>query len=231
MKLGLIGKNISHSGSPAIYKKLIGPNIQYDLIDIAEAKVLPSLDWLKQNYAGINITSPYKTHYFDQVHIQDPAVKQLGAINTLAFTGNGVEATNTDLIAVRSILQNFQAKFPQLNLIVLGSGVMAQLTMILAHELKLSVQQLSRSKQANLAKLDLQNFEDSSSQNIVINACSRDFIFSGKQSSTNIFWDYNYHFLPHQNTLPLTVKEYQDGQEMLYLQAVAAKNFWFHNNH
>jgi shikimate dehydrogenase len=229
MKLGLIGKNISHSGSPGIYKKLIGAHIQYDLIDVAEVKDLPSLDSLKQHYSGINITSPYKTHYFNQVHIHDPAVRELGAINTLAFTAHGIEATNTDLIAVRSILNKYKSQHPHLNLIILGSGVMAQLTMILARELSLPFHCLSRSQLGNLSTLDLQKYEVSASQNIVINACSRDFVFAGKQSSSNIFWDYNYHFLPHQNTLPLQVKEYQDGQEMLYLQAVAAHQFWMHN--
>lgn len=231
MRLGLIGKNISHSGSPAIYRKLIGPHIQYDLLDVPKIKDLPSLDFLKQSYEGINITSPYKTHYLNLVHVQDPAVKKLGAINTLAFTAKGVEATNTDLIAVRSILTNFKAKYPHLNLIILGSGVMAQLTVILAQELDIINQQLSRTQNGKLEKLDLQKYEVTTSQNIVINACSRDFIFSGNQSSSNIFWDYNYHFLPHQNTLPLKVKEYQDGQEMLYLQAVAAHQFWINNKH
>lgn len=231
MRLGLIGKNISHSGSPSIYKKLIGAHIQYDLIDVAAASKLPSLESLKQQYAGINITSPYKTHYFNQVHTPDPAVRELGAINTLAFTAQGIEATNTDLIAVRFILNRYKSKYPHLNLIILGSGVMAQLTMILARELSLSFQCLSRSQHGNLDTLDLQKYELPTSQNIVINACSRDFVFVGKQSSSNIFWDYNYHFLPHQNTLPFQVKEYQDGQEMLYLQAIAAHQFWIHNNH
>lgn len=231
MRLGLIGKKISHSGSPAIYKKLIGPHIQYDLIDIDSADKLPSINELAQNYSGINITSPYKTLYLNDVEILDPAVKKLGAINTIAFSSQGIRATNTDLIAVRLILQSFQKKYATLKLIVLGSGVMARMTEILAEELGIKLQLLSRSSHPNLSQLDLTPFEDSSVQTIVINACSRDFIFQGNISSASIFWDYNYHFLPHQNTLPLKVKEYQDGQEMLYLQAVAARSFWDHNNH
>jgi shikimate dehydrogenase len=231
MKLGLIGKNISHSGSPAIYKKLFGSNVKYDLIDIQEVQNLPSLLDLAKSYDGLNITSPYKTHYFSQVIIQDSAVQSLGAINTLAFTPTGIQATNTDLLAVRSILSDYKSKYASLNLIILGSGVMARLTMIVAEELKLPMTQLSRSSYPDLTQLDLCQFEEKQSQNLVINACSRDFIFKGKQSLENIFWDYNYHFLPHQNTLPLFVKEYQDGQEMLYLQAVAAKQCWLHNKH
>lgn len=229
MRLGLIGKNISHSGSPAIYKKLIGPHVKYDLIDIQEIKDLPSLAELAKSYDGINITAPYKTHYLSQVTIEDQAVKTLGAINTLAFTPHGVQATNTDLIAVRSMLTSFKSKHPYLNLIVLGSGVMARLTMIVAQELKLSATSLARSTYPNFSQLDLTPFEKIEAQNLVINACSRDFVFTGRLGREDIVWDYNYHFLPHQNTLPFLVKEYQDGQEMLYLQAVAAKLFWIHN--
>lgn len=231
MRLGLIGKKISHSGSPAIYKKLIGPHIQYDLIDIDSADDLPSINELKKNYSGINITSPYKTHYVEAVQILDPAVLKLGAINTISFSEKGVFATNTDLVAVRTILQSFQNRYSSLKLIVLGSGVMAQMTVILAEELGLPLQLLNRTTHPQLSQIDLRKFEDTSVQTIVINACSRDFIFAGEISSSSIFWDYNYHFLPHQNTLPSRVKEYQDGQEMLYLQAIAACSFWNRNNY
>ena len=37
--------------------------------------------------------------------------------------------------------------------------------------------------------------------------------------------------LEEKSEVPLQVKEYQDGQEMLYLQAVAAHQFWMLNNY
>lgn len=226
MKLGLIGKNISHSRSPAIYQKLLGNCLQYDLLDVPDHDSLPSLELLAKSYQGINITSPYKTAYLSQVVINDSAVKHLGSINTLKFDEKGVSATNTDLIAVRAILQNLILRFSKIHLILLGSGVMANLTQILAAENSLSVDQLSRRTQSNLSKLDLSPFEKMGHQNVVINACAREFVFSGEISSESIFWDYNYNFIPHQNTLPFKVKEYHDGQEMLFLQAEAALEFW-----
>jgi shikimate dehydrogenase len=103
---------------------------------------------------------------------------------------------------------------------------MAKMTMLVASQLGMSLVQLSRRSNPDLASLDLIPFRKISHQNIVINACSRDFVFAGNLGSDDIFWDYNYSFLPHQNTLPSRVKLYQDGQEMLELQAKAAIQFW-----
>lgn len=226
MKFALIGRSISHSLSPMLYKKIIGPHVQYDLLDYAEDSQLPQLSELAKKYTGVNITTPYKLHYINEVMITDPVVKELGSINTISFTDNGVLATNTDLVAVRQILKGLKEKYKDAHFILLGSGVMAKLTVLAFKEQALNFVQLSRKTNPDLSKMDLTAFEKSNVQNIVINACSRSFVFEGKQSDKNIFWDYNYSFIPHQNTLPFRVKEYHDGQEMLFLQAQAAWKFW-----
>ncbi len=226
MRFALIGKNISHSRSPAIYRKLIDESVEYDLLDVDSEDKLPKLSDLARNYVGVNITSPYKTHYFNQVTITDPTVAALGFINTLSFQSTGIFGTNTDLLAVRLILKEFKLNHQTPHLVLLGSGSMAKLVTIVAAELGLSLVNISRNTNPNMAHMDLKPFENRSAQNIVINACSRDFVFSGQQSPQNIFWDLNYHFIPHQNALPFLVKEYHDGQEMLFLQAQAAKDFW-----
>lgn len=226
MKLALIGKDISHSRSPAIYKKLFDREIHYDLLDFKSESELPDLNALAKTYRGVNITSPYKAHYFNQVIVHDSAVVALGLINTLKFTPSGTFGTNTDLVAVRSILTELKHQFKNPHLILLGSGAMAKLTTLVAAELSLELTNLSRRDHPRLSELDVKPFEKTSVQNIVINACSREFIFKGQQSPSNIFWDFNYNFIPHQNSLPFLVKAYHDGQEMLYLQAEAAKEFW-----
>lgn len=225
MKLGLIGKHISHSRSPDIYKKLISSNIDYSLIDANSASDLPSIQDLQKNYNGINITSPYKRHYLADVEIPDEEVKQLGAINCLSFTANGVKATNTDLIAVRNILRNFKSEYPALHLIILGRGVMGLLTEIVATGLGLNFVTIERKSGLN-SQSDLRKYHQAGVQNLIINACSRDFICEGELEKSSIFWDYNYNFIPHQNTLPFRVKMYLDGQEMLWIQAQEAVKFW-----
>lgn len=231
MKLGLLGYPIAHSLSPKLYQMILGDKLtSYELFAFPEASDVPSLMEFSKKIVGLNITTPYKTHFMKDVIIESPLVKEIGAINTIAFTNNGFFATNTDVIAVEEILQNYKSKHPSLHLILLGSGVMANMTILVAKKLGLSFEQVSRKSHGDLEQIDLRPFRKSGAQNIIINGCSRQFVFTGELSSDDIFWDYNYSFLPHQNTLPSRVKSYQDGQEMLELQARAAVNFWFKTN-
>ena len=103
---------------------------------------------------------------------------------------------------------------------------MAQMTAILADEIGLPLIQLSRNQGINLSEADLSVFEEENIQTIVINSCSRSFIFKGMLHPNFIFWDYNYNFEPHQTMIPSLVSSYQDGKEMLELQAQAALEFW-----
>lgn len=230
MKYALIGKSIAHSRSPELYRDIFSEDIEYELIDVASEAELPQLSDLARLYNGVNITSPYKRHYFPSVIVQKPEVIELGAINTISFTNKGWFGTNTDLYAVESILRKFMDEFPQLHLIVLGNGVMGKLTSIVARKLHLSHRVLDR-KLGLTTKLNLRPFHQTGFQNLVINACSRDFIFEGEINEAAIFWDYNYSLIPHQNTLPSKVAMYLDGQDMLLIQAKAAANFWLTNNH
>ena len=231
MKLGLLGYPIAHSLSPKLYDMILGDKLtSYELFPCPTPADVPSLEELSKKLDGLNITTPYKTHFMQDVIIESPLVKEIGAINTIAFTPNGHFATNTDVIAVEEILGNYKKKFPSLHLILLGSGVMAQMTILVAKKLGLSFEQLSRKSHGDMSQIDLRHFRKEGAQNIVINGCSRDFVFTGGISSEDIFWDYNYSFLPHQNSLTSRVKSYQDGQEMLELQARAAVNFWSKTN-
>ncbi len=226
MRLALIGKSISHSSSPYLYKRIIGPHIQYDLIDIEKESDLPPLSELAKVYHGINVTSPYKKFYLDQLHHQSDEVLKLGALNTISLRPDYFVGVNTDYLATETILRRFQEEYPSLVVLILGSGAMANLTKLLCTKLSINFLEASRKSTPDLFHLNLKKFHQTGHQLLVINACSRDFIFEGEVRGDEFFWDYNYKFLPHQNTLPFKVKSYWDGQEMLYLQAYHAANFW-----
>jgi hypothetical protein len=128
-------------------------------------------------------------------------------------------------LAVQEILCSLSLNHPSLELLILGSGVMGQLTLLAARNLKLNCQVIDR--QLGLtSESDLRPFYRPGKFNIVINACSRDFVFKGAINRDTLFWDYNYNFIPHQSTLPLKVSTYLDGQELLELQAQKAAAFW-----
>lgn len=224
MKLALIGKNISHSLSPKIYRDLLG-EVTYDLLDFSRAKDVPSLQVLSKNYDGLNITSPYKQHFLNDVIFEDESVRALGGINTIKFKGDLAIATNTDYLALKEIFQRYVSEFKGIKTIILGDGVMGKMALQIAQGLGTETKVFSRKKDGDISHLDLR-FDF---QVLVINTCSRDFHFQGTLEKDAIFWDLNYHFKPHQNSLPLKIKAYHDGQEMLLLQAKEAVKFWERN--
>ncbi|MFL5783778.1 MAG: shikimate dehydrogenase family protein [Bacteriovoracaceae bacterium] len=225
MKLALLGHGISHSLSPSLYRELLGDKLEsYELLDIEDSRLIPGLPSLAEKYDGLSITSPHKRHFFHDVVITSPIVNEIKAINTISFRKSGIYGTNTDVSAVEQILLRLKKEYGDLHMVVLGSGVMARVTLLVAKALQIPYEQYSRKKGDDVAQLDLS--AKRASQTIVINCCARDFVFQGKLHPDLIFWDYNYAFLPHQTTLPSQVKSYMDGQEMLRLQAIAALEFW-----
>ncbi len=225
MKLALLGYPIAHSLSPSLYQELLGDKLEsYELLECETPAQIPGLAELSSKFDGLSITSPYKKHFFHNVIIKSPIVNELKAINTISFRKSGIYGTNTDIVAVEKILLKFKFLYPNLGLIILGDGVMARLTVMVAKALVIPFEQYSRRKGDDLTHLNLSAPRDNPT--IVINSCTRDFIFKGKLHPDLIFWDYNYSFKPHQNTLPSQVTTYQDGEEMLRLQAIAAIEFW-----
>ncbi len=227
MKLALLGYPISHSLSPRIYKELLGERLSsYELIEIEDSSKIPTLKDLSQRFDGLSITAPHKKHFLhDQIEMSE-LVKKVGAINTLSFRNGKVFATNTDLLATNFILKRYKLKFPKIKLILLGNGSMAKLTKILADELDIPLVQKYRNNEENLSEINLEKFFDPLYQTIVINSCSRSFVFKGELHPSFIFWDFNYDFPPHRDRLTKVIYSYEDGQEMLRLQAIEAIKFW-----
>jgi shikimate dehydrogenase len=228
-KLALIGKNIQHSRSPDIYKKLVGPLIQYDLLDYQFTNEIPTAESLFKDYIGISITSPYKKHFLSQVHLSKMAQK-LGAINCLVKRGEEILGENTDYLAIVEILSRYKNNYGNLAVIILGDGVMSEVTQIALSELNIDHKVYSRKSHPDLVGLNLQECFDRdfkfSGKPIIINTCAREFIYRGICPQNALFWDYNYEFAPHQEEIPKRVESYVDGMEMLTIQAQLALVFW-----
>jgi len=230
MKLALLGFPVNHSKSPDLYREILGRELEsYDLLSFELSSQIPSLDDLCQRYHGLNITTPHKRHFFNNVLIPNHDVRLIGAINTIAFTNAGAIGENTDFLAVIEILQEFKIRHPQLQLVLLGGGVMAKVTELAAQKLTLPLIKLIRSINGDLAHISLLKKDLGLNPNtkvIVVNSCSREFVFRGKMERDYIFWDYNYAFSPHEDLIPNIVETYIDGQDMLKRQAIAAVQFW-----
>jgi shikimate dehydrogenase len=221
--LALIGKDINHSQSPKVYKDLLKNNVEYALLDFAKDSEILSLESLFEQFDGISITSPYKKHFLDEVHLND-SVRKLNAINCIRKINNMYEGTNTDYIAVGIILKNYLNRFPNLVVVILGAGSMSSITQVLLDNLKIRYSIKSRKGTEDFNSLNLK--ADKNSQLLVINSCSREYCFNGEVDKNALFWDFNYSLAHHQKLLPSLTKEYVDGQELLFLQAREALSFW-----
>ncbi len=117
MKFGLIGYPISHSLSPELFRKAYGGRWEYDLIgtpDFEEA-------WARflDGYKAVNVTMPFKGMAAARADIISEDVRTTGAANILVRTDEGIQAHNSDVLAVRRILKRFA---PDSSVAVIGLG-------------------------------------------------------------------------------------------------------------
>jgi shikimate dehydrogenase len=224
--LALLGKNIQHSKSKMVYQNLLQREIDYDLLDISDPKLLPSLESLSKLYAGVSITTPYKEHFLsDPSLVIDSHLKKLSALNCLSFTQSQFKATNTDYLGLKEIFINeFLDK--KRRIVILGDGVMARIVKSVAHELNQEIEHYSRTNHGDLSHLTISPPKNHALKLLIVNCCSRNFVYQGDFPSDSWFWDLNYDLFAHQDTLPNKCERYIDGTSLLISQARQALYFW-----
>jgi shikimate dehydrogenase len=234
IKLALIGKNIQHSKSPEIYQELMSKKIQYDLLDFQKSSDIPSAAELLLKYDGISITSPYKKHFLSEITLTNE-VNLLGAINCLRIKNGVIAGENTDYLAIIEIVNEWIKIHKHLNIIILGDGVMSNVTQLALRKSNAqSFKVYSRKTTNNFDQLNVmeifQTEFSTAGQNIIINTCSREYVFKGILDEKTIFWDYNYNLDQHSQYFSSKNSNYIDGLSLLKLQAHYALAFWSINN-
>ncbi|MBC7713936.1 MAG: hypothetical protein H7177_11390 [Rhizobacter sp.] len=225
-KFALVGKEISHSRSPEMYRKLISPNVEYDLLDYKESSDIPKAKTLLSQYDGINITSPYKKHFLEEIELTTNA-REIGAVNCLKRSGDKIIGENTDYLAIVDILKEMVKENSALDVVVLGDGVMSKVVQVAMKNLKLDSQILSRKLTKNFHKINLNSyFHPQNGIPLVINTCAREYVFTGELPGNSFFWDFNYNFPQHSHHLFHKIQKYFDGLNMLERQAFYAVAFW-----
>jgi len=222
IKLGLIGKNIEHSQSKFVYEKILEREIEYLHYDIENKSNLPTLDKLFSEVEGVSITAPYKKDYTGSVEIVGE-VANLGIINCIRKNGKAYEATNTDFLAVHSFLKTHISENNS-QIIILGDGSMAEITIFSLGLLKKPFLQFSRKKTENFSNIDLSIIAEKKA--LIINCCGREYTYSGPIRDDFIFWDYNYSHKNHNDRFLNSSTRYIDGMDLLRNQAIHALAFW-----
>ena len=144
-RFGLIGHPIAHSLSPALFKAGYEGRYPYELIE-GEDFELSYRRFIEEDYAGINVTAPFKELAFAKADILSPECEAVGATNLLLKTPQGVKAFNSDFLGVRMWLEETTADLlsEELSVLIVGMGGAGKAAAAAAESLGLEVVRMNR---------------------------------------------------------------------------------------
>lgn len=128
VKLAVLGNPIHHSLSPQIHQHFAAQcelAIHYEAIEVPVDDFSNTVRLLQaQDYAGVNVTVPFKTQAFEMANSRDEYAAMAAAANTLSFHADQrIHAANTDGRGLVSDLQNNLAVDLHLkSVLILGAG-------------------------------------------------------------------------------------------------------------
>ncbi|WP_422860430.1 shikimate dehydrogenase family protein [Flagellimonas sp. S174] len=151
-RYGLLGKNISYSFSKGYFSKkfkaLQLEEHSYENFDIQTIEEFPKI--LEQvNLKGLNVTIPYKESILPYLSEIDADAEQIGAVNTIKFTENGLKGFNTDAYGFQKSLEPF-LKTHHSKALILGTGGASKAIRFVLNNLGLETQYVSRNKTNNV---------------------------------------------------------------------------------
>ena len=146
-KYGLIGRNISYSFSRKYFskkfKELGLDDHSYENFDLASIDELPSILESSHEIQGLNVTIPYKEEILEYLDRLDSQAKEIGAVNTIQFTEDGLIGHNTDIYGFeKSIVPLLSGK--DKHALVLGTGGASKAVAYVLEKLGLEFRFVSR---------------------------------------------------------------------------------------
>lgn len=126
MRIGLLGKNLSHSFSPLIhnfiYKKL-NLKLNYELFEVGENEIDNFKNhMLKENIKAVNITIPYKKRFIDSLDFITENAKKIAAINLMYIKNGKFYGDNTDYYGFEYSLKKNSVNVENKKIYILGRG-------------------------------------------------------------------------------------------------------------
>ena len=152
MRCGLLGKTLTHSYSPQIHSFL--GNYSYELFEKQPEEIC---NFLKNGqFAGINVTIPYKKDVIPYCDELTECAKTLGAVNTIVRRSDGtLIGHNTDYFGFQYMVEKTSLSVAGKKALVLGSGGASVTAVAVLKNLGAEVVVISRSGENNYSNLNL----------------------------------------------------------------------------
>ncbi|SNZ00344.1 shikimate dehydrogenase family protein [Flagellimonas pacifica] len=238
-RFGLLGRNISYSFSQSYFSKkfedLELKDHSYENFDIASISEFGSL-LSQNNLKGLNVTIPYKEEVLTYLTYLDVKAKEIGAVNTIKFTEEGLKGYNTDAYGFQKSLEPF-LKQHHTKALILGTGGASKAVRFVFKQLGIENSYVSRTKKENQYAYSELNKEIIKTHTVIVN-CTPLGTHPNIQEKPTLPYQYltEQHLLfdliynPEKTTF-LTEGEakgaqIKNGLEMLQLQAEKAWEIW-----
>ena len=152
MICGLLGEKLGHSYSPQIHSQLADYNYR-----LFEKQPHELESFLKNgDFAGLNVTIPYKKAVIPFLSELSPIAARLGAVNTIVRRPDGsLIGHNSDYFGFKSMVAQSGLTVRGKKVLVLGSGGASNTAVAVLEELGGKVVVISRSGENNYANLQM----------------------------------------------------------------------------
>lgn len=248
----LIGHKIENSASPFLHNKLFAnKNLQnsnfYELLNVKPCcfeQVFAKLN----NFAGANVTTPFKIHAFNQLKLKSQTALNFGCVNTIKTLPNGeLKGFCTDGFGFMKSLQKFKTQFFE-NVLIVGFGGAGRVALkcleLHCKNLFVAVRNLNTTKKPAQTKAKFVNLNQFSAENnlknikfnLVVNATTCGNANNPNETPINlknlnevnaafdlIYYPTTTKFLKQAKQLGAKTL---NGVNMLVWQAVAAQKIW-----
>lgn len=152
MRYGLLGQKLSHSYSPQIHTALAG--YDYELIQIEPEALGCFMD--TADFAGINVTIPYKKAVLPYCTSLSPQARRLGAVNTIVKQADGsLWGHNTDYFGFQEMVRISGINIQNKKVLILGTGGAGVTASAVLSDLGANVVFISRNGENNYENLHL----------------------------------------------------------------------------
>ncbi len=128
----LIGERLGHSFSPEIHRAF--GRYDYSLRELAPGELEPFLR--RRDFAGLNVTVPYKQAVIPYLDRLDPRAARIGAVNTVVNRCGELWGYNTDFGGLRDLILGLGADLRGGTALILGTGGTSKTALAVCEDLE-----------------------------------------------------------------------------------------------
>ena len=246
----VVGRPVAHSLSPALHTRWMRARnesgLYVPLEFESEQEFVESIPKLVEGgFRGLNVTHPFKEAALELADRVGPGAAACGVANTLSLDADGIEAENTDLVAMLRRLEELRTagRWDGRRLGVIGAGGAARATLAAARSLGIpTVLWARRSEAAELLARDFgaepRRSPDAPGPTLIVHATTIGRETSGPEATS----PFRAWFRPGVHVLDWVYEPvdpsvgdaarqagatYEDGTRLLVYQAAASYGIWW----